>query len=247
MSSAKLTLIGFNHYDNTLFDGLDLPEQIDKDILIDTILMNGGEYEVIYSDLDFLKLAIASWSKQWKPTFIEWCRAFSDLQQVAPLENYDRLESWSDSENTSTSESENTSTSESENTSTSESSQGSSSTSGSDSSSGSESMSETNNIYAFDSSTASPKDSGSKSAQSNNTAQTYTEQCNTMSSTGSMGKNFTGDVERNFTHGGRIHGNIGVTTSAQMYSSWMVTLQNYGNIYNRIATVFLQNFVIPIL
>lgn len=239
MSSAKLTLIGFNQYDNTLFDGLDLPEQVNKETLIDTILMNGGEYEVIYSDLDFLKLAIASWSKQWKPTFTEWCRAFSDLQKVAPLENYDRLESWSDSENTSTSESESTSTSES--------SQGSSSTSGSDSSSGSESMSETNNTYAFDSSTATPKDSGSKSAQSNNTARTYTEQGNRMSSSGTMGKSFNGDVERNFTHGGRIHGNIGVTTSAQMYSEWLTTLQNYGNIYNRIATVFLQNFVIPIL
>ena len=223
MSSAKITLIGFMNYDDTLFDGLDLPEQIDKEILIDTILMNGGEYETIYSDIGFLKLAIGSWSKQWKPTFTEWCRAYKDLQEVAPLENYDRLENWSDSENTSTSES----------------SQGSSSTSGSDSSSSSESMSETGNTYAFDSSTAVPKDSGSKSAEANNTAQTYTEQGNKMSSTGNM--------EKNSTHGGRIHGNIGVTTSAQMYSSWMTTLQNYGNLYQRIATVFLQNFVIPIL
>lgn len=255
MSSAKLTLIGFYKYDSTLFDGLTMPQSIDKSTLIDTILMNGGEYEVIYSDPDFLKDAISSWSRSWLPTFTEWCRAFTDLQHVAPLENYDRLEAWSDSENTSTSESENTSTSESESTSTSESTQGSSSTSGSDSSSGSESMNENTNMYAFDSSNPSPKDSGSKSSQSNNTARTYTEQGNRMSSIGQssrghsegIDRELSHEVDRNFNHGGRIHGNIGVTTSAQMYKEWQVTLQDFGNMYNRIALVFLQNFVIPIL
>lgn len=247
MSSAKITLFGLLSWDNTLFSGLDLPEQIDSDLLVDTILMRGGEYEVIYSDPDFLKEAITSWSKQWKPTFIEWCRAFNDLQEVAPLENYDRIENWSDS----TSNSENESLSTSEQSSSSESSIGSSSTSGSDSSHGSESMSENTGVSAYDVSTYSPSDNGSKIASTNTQGTTYTQQGNTQTS--NRFGNASGTEARNkafsqsFTHGGRIHGNIGVTTSAQMYKEWQTTLQNFGNIYDRIATVFLQNFVIPIL
>lgn len=235
------------NYDDTLFSGLDLPEEIDKDLLVETILMRGGEYEVIYSDLDFLKEAITSWSRQWKPTFTEWCRAFEDLKEVAPLENYDRIENWSDS----TSNSENESLSTSEQSSGSESSRGSSSTSGSDSSQGSESMIENSGVSAYDVSTYSPAENGSKNASTSTNGTTYTEQGNTQTSNRSS--NASGSEARNkafnqtFTHGGRIHGNIGVLTSTAMYKEWVSILQSYGNIYDRVATVFLQNFVIPIL
>lgn len=247
MSSAKITLIGFYNYDSTLFDGLDLPQQIDKNLLVDCILMRGGEYEVIYSNPDFLKQAMTSWSKQWKPTFTEWCRAFDDLKEVAPLENYDRIENWSDS----MSNSENESLSTSESMASSESSQGSSSTSGSDSSSSSESMSQQGDVSAYDSSNLVTNDGQSKSAQANNTASTYTTQGNTTTSSHNNTANGSQDRNKNFeqnsSHGGRIHGNIGVTTSSQMYASWLLTLQNHGNLYDKISTVFLQNFVIPIL
>lgn len=223
MSSAMISLLGFYQYDIHLFDALELPEGLDREQLVNTILMRGGEYEVIYSDPELLYNLIGAWSKNWKPVFTNWLRANTDLSQVAPLENYDRVENWSDSASTSTSES----------------SAGSSSTSGSDSSSSSESMSETGNTYAFDSSTAVPKDSGSKSAQANNTASTFTEQGNTMQS--------NGNSVSNSSHGGRIHGNIGVTTSAMMYKEWYEVLQKYNNIYEAMATVFLQAFVIPIL
>lgn len=235
MSSAKLTLIGLYTYDNTLFDGLDLPDEIEKELLIDSIMLRGGEYEVIYADLDFLKLAIESWSKQWKPTFTEWCRAFEDLKEVAPLENYDRIENWSDS----------ASGSENESLSTSETSSGTSSTSGSDSSQSSESMSERGDVSAYDSSNLVTNNGGSKSASSNTAGTTSTQTGNSMNSLGSSNRaNTKSDYS---THGGRIHGNIGVTTSAQMYSSWITTIQNFGNLYDRISTVFLQNFIIPIL
>lgn len=251
MSSAKVTLIGFYMYDNTLFDGLDLPTQIEKDLLVDTILTRGGEYEAIYSDADFLKMAISSWSKRWKPVFTEWARAFDNLKEVAPLENYDRLENWSDS--TSISEQTSMSHSEVNSLSTSESSVGSASTSGSDSSHGSESMSERGDISAYDASTLVANDGGSKSAQSNNNATTYTVQGNTANSIGAQQSNRNAIDNSNrgqldySTHGGRIHGNIGVVTTAKMYEEWIDTLNKAGNLYEKIATVFLQNFVIPLL
>lgn len=55
------------------------------------------------------------------------------------------------------------------------------------------------------------------------------------------------DNEINAFDSGRVHGNIGVTTSMQMYESFWLLMQEYGNIYDSIATLFLQDFVIPIL
>lgn len=47
-----------------------------------------------------------------------------------------------------------------------------------------------------------------------------------------------------FTHGGRIHGNIGVTTSQQMLISELDL--GYWNVYQRITELFLHDFVIPV-
>ena len=219
MSSAKVTLIGLYQYDNTLFDNLVLPDNLNNSLLIDTILMRGGDYEVIYPNAPLLKQLIGSWCTSWGDVFSNWNRAKDDMKDIAPLENYDRIEEWSDNESTS------------------ESSHGSSSTSGSDSSSASESMSERGDISAFDSNGLVANDGGSKSTQANNTATTYTTQGNDLSSNGS----------RASTHGGRIHGNIGVTTAAQMYQSFYEVMAKYGNIYDAMATIFLQSFVIPLL
>lgn len=235
MSSAMISLLGFYRYDIHLFDKLDLPEGLDREQLVNTILMRGGEYEVIYSDPELLFELIGAWSKNWKPVFTNWLRANTDLSQVAPLENYDRIENWSDS----------ASSSESESLSTSESSAGSSSTSGSDSSSGSESMSENSNISAFDSATLVPQASGNKTASTQTNATTLTSQDTSHNSSGETSR---GKENKSYsTHGGRIHGNIGVTTSAMMYKEWYEVLQKYNNIYDAMATVFLQAFVIPIL
>lgn len=214
-----ISLLGFYRYDIHLFDKLELPEGLDREQLVNTILMRGGEYEVIYSDPELLFELIGAWSKNWKPVFTNWLRANVDLSNIAPLENYDRIENWSDSASSS------------------ESSAGSSSVSGSDSSSGSESMSENSNTSAFDSNTLVPASSGAKTASTQTNASTLTTQNNTQNSSG----------ENYSTHGGRIHGNIGVTTSATMYKEWYDVLQKYNNIYDAIATVFLQAFVIPIL
>lgn len=235
MSSATLTLIGLYNYDHTLFNTLSFPTGIDKNHVIDTILMRGGEYEVIYSNPDWLKQMFATWSETHAFMFEEWLRANEALSKVAPLENYDRIENWSDS----ASSSEHESLSSSESTSSSENNASSLSTSGSNS------MSEQNNISADDSSTFVPKDASQSSG--NNIANTTTNgnQNNTSNN------QFTSNQNKNGTdysvHGGRVHGNIGVTTSTQMWRDWQLALEQYGNIYERIAIVFLQHFVIPIL
>lgn len=98
MSSAKITLLGFHKYflDNNddLFKHLLLPDNVDKDVVINNILLKGGEFEVLYSNPIFLQQAIYTWSKKWARTFNKWVEALSISYN--PLENYDRMEEWTD-------------------------------------------------------------------------------------------------------------------------------------------------------
>ena len=95
MSSATISLISLYNFDDTLFDALTVPEGIEKQTLIDTILLRGGEFEVLYPDLYFLKDAIGAFSKKWTPTMEKWVKALK--VEYNPLENYDRIEEYKES------------------------------------------------------------------------------------------------------------------------------------------------------
>lgn len=47
-------------------------------------------------------------------------------------------------------------------------------------------------------------------------------------------------------HEGRIHGNIGVTTSQQMLESEMVLQEKWGNLYNHIADCFINELLVAV-
>lgn len=91
---ATLSLIGLYNYDNTLFDGLTLPAGIDKDICVNEILRRCGEYELIYSDLDFNKSMIAQFGNKHNRTFTKWVEGLAE--EFNPLHNYDRHEIYTD-------------------------------------------------------------------------------------------------------------------------------------------------------
>lgn len=133
MSSATLTLMGLyqyglNRYNMDIFEKLTLPEEIDKDVVVTTILSNGADYELINPDLLFMYDASEFFSKKWKRTFEKWVELLN--AEYEPLDNYDRKEYFSESSSEYNS------------------------LSGSDSSSSS--MSETNTVSAFNSVNQSP-------------------------------------------------------------------------------------------
>ena len=110
MSISKITLIGMYNWNNTLFDDLEFPdsELLDKETAINRILLDCGEFEVLYSDWDFLKFAITEWGKKWYYTFQKWVEALEI--EYDPLDNYNRIEHWEDNserESNVSSESEN--------------------------------------------------------------------------------------------------------------------------------------------
>lgn len=99
MATLMMTVYGANkylieHQNETLFDLMALPEGIDRDLLIDRIILRSGEFEILYSNLDFMREAIGVWSKTYARTFERWIKALSI--DYAPLENYDRIEEWHD-------------------------------------------------------------------------------------------------------------------------------------------------------
>lgn len=98
MSSAKITLFTFARWMNEngkdLFLNLTVPQGLNKSVLVDNILLRGGEFEVVYSDPDFMQYAIGSWSAKWQRTMQKWIEALSI--DYNPLENYDRYENIQD-------------------------------------------------------------------------------------------------------------------------------------------------------
>ena len=114
MSSATLTLLGLNRYAAAhginMFEHLELPDAVDKEVCVQNILLQCGMYELLYPDLDFMVDAIDLFSKKYQRTFNKWAEVMNT--EYKPLANYDRIEQWSDSTSTSTSESTETSMSD---------------------------------------------------------------------------------------------------------------------------------------
>lgn len=97
-SYDRESLWGLYQYDENILDTLELPASFsseEKRTIKDNILIESAELELYYTDPAFLKVAIGVWSKKQVPV---WERLKTALEmEYNPIENYDRLESWTDS------------------------------------------------------------------------------------------------------------------------------------------------------
>lgn len=57
-----LSIQGLYEYDNTLFQGLQLPTGLNQEAVINEILLQCAELEIVYPSIDIMKLAITTWS-----------------------------------------------------------------------------------------------------------------------------------------------------------------------------------------
>ena len=60
---SSLSILGLYQWDNTLFDPLTVPAGVDKQTVVNNILMDCAELEVLYSNPDTMKTAISIWSE----------------------------------------------------------------------------------------------------------------------------------------------------------------------------------------
>ena len=96
---ATLSIWGLWNWDNRIFDRLHIPEQIDREKLIGTLLSECAELEVVYPDWDLMECVIHEWSSTMLP---QWHKLYATtVMEYNPIENYDREEEWDDNgENT---------------------------------------------------------------------------------------------------------------------------------------------------
>ena len=99
---ATLTLMGLNNYLlgmnlPDLFAEAEIPEGIDADTLKNIIIQDAGEFEVLYSNPDYLRTRIKLWFDKWRYTFDKW--VMLSEKEFEPLHNFDRHEEYEDETN----------------------------------------------------------------------------------------------------------------------------------------------------
>ena len=66
-----LTILGFYNYDPDIFEDMQLPEDITRETVINSILLECGELELIYPSFNLMKLAIKEWSRREQSTWVK--------------------------------------------------------------------------------------------------------------------------------------------------------------------------------
>lgn len=207
---ASLSIYGLYEFNDEIFDNLQLPEGMDKDVLIPQILTDCSDFALIYPNYDFMKMMIGVWSKNeghiWKRLYE------SELIEFNPIENYDRHESLT---RAVTSNSKGTSKGNTSTVQTDSAEEQSENNSVTNSNSNGEQI---NSQTAYDSDTF--KDtSKARSNSAGNSANVSSERGNSnATSAGATDRNDSTENESagNEVVTSHIHGNIGVTQAADM-------------------------------
>lgn len=96
MSNAKITLYGFTRWmelnGKDLFEYLTLPAGIDKQLFTDNLMMEAGEFGVLYSDPELMAKMIGVWGRKHYRTFDKWITVLN--KEYEPLYNLDVFEEW---------------------------------------------------------------------------------------------------------------------------------------------------------
>lgn len=194
---ARLTLWGIYQYDRTLFDGVVLPDGIDKENLVANIMRNSGDLYPYHQVPEYLKSNINYWFAR---RLFDFERMYEALRvEYSPIENYDRKENTTRNYENSGTDKESTTL-------------GSTTTSTNIGSNDNE-----NKVSAYNESDYTNRE---KDTQSYNSTLT-----NTGSGTDTTQTEY--GLKRKEVEDIRVHGNIGVTTSQQMIDSEMELRAKY--------------------
>lgn len=261
-SYDRISLWGLHQYRNDILDGLVLPNPLDQtDInnIKNNILMETAELELYYTDPDFLKFAITTWSTKMVPN---WTRIMNALNaEYNPIENYDRMEHWTDSGSGNRVKNMRNASSQSSysSTDTEASSEGQSINDIDSTSNGQNNTEQLNSNTGMNDPTAATglavhdKSEGStvNSVADSSHSATSSTSSNTGSNTttGQIRNTNNGDESENHItegeHEGRVHGNIGVVTAMQMVSEEVELRRKY-NIVDIIVDDFINEFCLRV-
>ena len=223
---ATLSILGLYQREPTLFDELELPGSMNKDVLIDNILYEAAPLEAYYPDPNFMKFMIGRWSFMNQSV---WQKLYdTTVLEYNPIFNYDRTEEWSENEQmldkrTLTGTEMETSTDNS---------------SGEIRSSGT--VQSELNVSRYNESSYVPRE------QTIEKPDTLTSNTSETDRIVSIDKNDTENMDRKRDNirTGRAFGNIGVTTTQQMIQQERETV--LFNMYKVITDSFIERFCLMI-
>ena len=216
---SRITLWGFYNYtDKTLFDSAPMPEGIDKQELVDLIMVECGDLFPYYQQPNYLRMQIDNFFRRKKPNFDKMIEVLS--AQYDPLENYDRKEEWKDEgkENGSNKHDEGVRGSANDRT------------------YGNSVGNNVSKISAMDSDTLVTDTGADTSNTTSSNATTTNDAHRTI--------DVKDEKEHEATHSGRVHGNIGVTTSMQLVKEEL-ELRRY-DIMENIVRMFEKDVIIQV-
>ena len=221
MAWAKIPMYTFYKYfdrkNDDLFEGVrDVIETIpnnshlDADVLIENLILEAGEFPVLYADPEFYKRAVTNWAHKQAWAWNKYVKALN--VKYEPLENYDRIEEWQDN--------------------------------GEHADKGTAVQTNTQSSHSDVSGDVTDKISGYNVDSFRNSDRSETTTQSDIDSTGTANNHTESDGTTKNVHTGRVHGNIGVTTSQQMLMS-EIELADW-NIYNVITTSFISELCLAL-
>ena len=93
--AGNISPLGLFNWDNTIFDLLVIPSELDRETLINNLLAETAELEVLYPNPVVFKNLLGIWSSKELDV---WNRLYATTQyEYNPIENYNRYEDGSDS------------------------------------------------------------------------------------------------------------------------------------------------------
>lgn len=204
--TLNLSILGLYNYSHEIFKNLVVPDGVDKNILIPTLVSECSDFNLLYPDFNFMQMMIGVWSQNEQRI---WAAMQESVEvEYNPIENYDRYE-----DITRTVEGEGTTTDSAESTRTAS---GSGEDIGGRTSFNSVEFRDTDHATSVQSETSTSGTSG-ESTSTNSGTETTTA---------------------------HLHGNIGVTTAAQMLEGFR-DISNF-SVYDFIVDSFKRRFCIQL-
>lgn len=216
--------------DEDLFSNMVLPDGIDRDLVIDTILEKYGMQALVRPDPSYMRKHIGVWSRRKLWT---WTKLYNTLNlEYNPIDNTDKYEDYTDTRTT-----ERTTAGE-----TASASGGTDSRTENETTSGTRNETIEHDVSAENASDYQP-DSRDTTRGSNEDSRENTAR-GTTSLTSSGTNNETEKYTDTFKHTLHTHGNIGVTTTQQMLESERESVRY--NLIEEIASDYQTAFCLDI-
>lgn len=220
--TATLSIQGLHQWSSKVFEHLKVPDGVDRDVAIQSILMECFDLELLYPDWESMHSGIGVWSARRLPI---WEKLYASTNfDYNPIENYDRQEDWIDESDRggTTGSTRKTETDQASDSNT----------------NGRDNSTTINRVQGYDGSEWENHD------QSAIGTETSARRIDTQFQ---QVRDDYGEVRKEIDHNrrsGRAHGNVGVTTTQQMISQER-DIVDY-DIYSVIVNDFVDAFCIGV-